>query len=377
MLPALARRFLDHFAEPPAPFELTLPDGTALAAGDGAPVFRIALRNGRGVRALSTLDAGRIGDAYVAGDLDFEGDMLAPFALRGSLGDRHPVASLWRFVEPLLAGQVRANRRAIAAHYDIDPAFFLSFLDPEVPCYTQGVYERDDETLARATRRKLDWCFGQLELGPGSRLFEVGPGWGAWFEHASARGVSCTGISNSQVSVRYLRERAKALGRDWTLVEGDFLSHVPDTTYDAVVIMGVIEHLPQYGAVLRKAASMLRPGGRMFVDASACTKKYELSSYMVKYIYGANHSFLVLHDFLRELAATPLELVTVENDRWSYFLTFRQWARNFDAHREAVIRDFGEFNYRRFRLYLWGAAYEFMTRSLDCYRMVLRLPARS
>ena len=40
-----------------------------------------------------------------------------------------------------------------------------------------------------------------------------------------------------------------------------------------------------------------------------------------------------------------------------------------------VIEHFGEFNYRRFRLYLWGAAYEFVSRSLSCYRMILRLPA--
>ena len=36
---------------------------------------------------------------------------------------------------------------------------------------------------------------------------------------------------------------------------------------------------------------------------------------------------------------------------------------------------FGEFNFRRFRLYLWGAAYEFQSRSLDCYRMIIERPA--
>jgi cyclopropane-fatty-acyl-phospholipid synthase len=62
------------------------------------------------------------------------------------------------------------------------------------------------------------------------------------------------------------------------------------------------------------------------------------------------------------------------NDRHSYFLTFQQWARNFDRNREHVIQRFGEFNYRRFRLYLWGAAYEFLSRSLDCYRMIIHNP---
>jgi hypothetical protein len=39
-----------------------------------------------------------------------------------------------------------------------------------------------------------------------------------------------------------------------------------------------------------------------------------------------------------------------------------------------VIERFGDFNYRRFRSYLWGAAYEFLSRSLDCYRMIIEYP---
>jgi cyclopropane-fatty-acyl-phospholipid synthase len=138
--------------------------------------------------------------------------------------------------------------------------------------------------------------------------------------------------------------------------------------------MGVIEHLPQYGAVLRKFASLLEPGGRIFLDGSACTKKYELSSFMVKYIYGGNHSFLVLHDFLEQMARTRLRVRELHDDRFSYFLTFQQWAKNFDQNRQEVIARFGEFNYRRFRLYLWGAAYEFLSGSLDCYRMIIESP---
>jgi cyclopropane-fatty-acyl-phospholipid synthase len=47
---------------------------------------------------------------------------------------------------------------------------------------------------------------------------------------------------------------------------------------------------------------------------------------------------------------------------------------NFERNRHEVIRQFGEFNYRRFRLYLWGAAYEFLSGSLDCYRMIIEYP---
>ena len=99
-----------------------------------------------------------------------------------------------------------------------------------------------------------------------------------------------------------------------------------------------------------------------------CQKVRTVILHGEKYIYGGNHSFLVLHDFLEKLAQTPLELLDLRNDRYSYFLTFQQWARNFDANKAAVIERFGEFNYRRFRLYPWGAAYEFLSSSLSCYR---------
>ena len=51
-----------------------------------------------------------------------------------------------------------------------------------------------------------------------------------------------------------------------------------DRKYDAIVIMGVIEHLPHYKKVLDKFVKFLRPGGRIFLDASAAVKKYRASS---------------------------------------------------------------------------------------------------
>ena len=367
-------RIARAFAGTGVPFEMVFPDGKARRFGQGAPSFSVRLKNRNAVRAITSLDQVKFADAYLAGDIDIDGDMLRPFELRQSMGDRHPLVTAWRFLQPLLHGQVRTNRAAITSHYDIDPQFFLSFLDPKTPCYTQGVYASATETLDAATIRKFDYCYDRLGLKPGDRILEIGPGWGAWFEYASRRGIHCTGISISQTSIDYLKRRARELGHDWELINVDLLAYQTDRKYDAIVIMGVIEHLPQYDRVLAKFATLLKPGGNIFLDGSACTKKYELSSFMVKYIYPGNHSFLVLHDFLDKLAGTPFHVLEIFNDRYSYFLTFQQWARNFDANREFVVERFGEFNYRRFRLYLWGAAYEFLSRSLDCYRMIIHYP---
>jgi cyclopropane-fatty-acyl-phospholipid synthase len=367
-------RFAAHYADIKTPFEVVTPDGASQRFGRGEPTFRLTIKNQRGLRAVASLDQGRIADAYLAGDLDLDGDTMKPFELRDSMQDNHWLVQAWRHIQPLLFGQVKTNKQAISSHYDIDSDFFLAFLDPKTPAYTQGVYERADETLDVATTRKFDYAFEKLRLKPGDRILEVGPGWGAWFEYASARGVKCTGISISKESIRFLKDKGKKLGYDWELIESDLFDYSPGVTYDAIVIMGVIEHLPDYLRVLQKFMTLLKPGGRIFLDGSACTKKYELSSFMVKYIYPGNHSFLVLDDFLGKLAKTPMQVEEIFNDRLSYYYTFVQWAKNFDAHRDFVVNRFGDFNFRRFRLYLWGAAYEFLTRSLDCYRMVIHMP---
>ena len=126
--------------------------------------------------------------------------------------------------------------------------------------------------------------------------------------------------------------------------------------------------------MLRKFASLLKPGGRIFLDGSACTKKYELSSFMVKYIYGGNHSFLVLHEFLAHMAHTPLRVRSCTTTDTTIFSPSGNGRTNFERNRHQVIERFGDFNYRRFRLYLWGAAYEFLSGSLDCYRMIIEHP---
>jgi cyclopropane-fatty-acyl-phospholipid synthase len=358
----------------PTAFTVELPDGEQRQVGEGAPEFHVGLRNERALRAIRSLDEGNISEAYLRGDIDLEGDMLKPFMLRKLFDDRHPLVAAWRFIEPFLFGQVYTNKQAISSHYNADPKLFLSFLDPVFPAYSQGVYENDDEPLSKALERKFDWVIEKCELGPGKKVLEIGPGWGAFAGHALQAGVTFTGITNSEVSQEYLRGKLANFGDRFDIVLTDFLEYEPKEKFDAVVIMGVIEHLPHYERVLKKFSYLLKPGGLVFLDGSAWKKKYELSTFMVRHIYPGNHSFLVLDDLINKLWRTPLELLEVHNDRWSYFLTFKQWAMNLESNKDFVKRTFGDFEYRKFRLYLWGAANEFLTRNLDCYRLMLHKP---
>src|SRR5262249_5605678 len=101
--------FINRVGGVSTPFSIELPDGEKRSVGQGRAEFHVGLRNERAMRALRTLDEGDIAEAYLQGDIDIEGDMLKPFALRASLDDRHPLVAAWRFIEPLLFGQVYTN----------------------------------------------------------------------------------------------------------------------------------------------------------------------------------------------------------------------------------------------------------------------------
>jgi cyclopropane-fatty-acyl-phospholipid synthase len=350
-----------------------LPGGERVRCGNGAPVAEVKVKTPRALWALASFDELRIAEAFMEGDLDLEGDLLALMDVRSRLGDRHYLQYAWRFLNPLLFGQVRLNSSAIRQHYDLDADFYLSFMD-ETRCYTQGIFQHPDEKLADAIRRKFDFCIDSCRLGPGSHILEIGPGWGAFSEYVSKRGVRLTAVTNSIKSHEYMTDLGRRLGHDWEIVFSDFLEYQSPRRYDAVVLMGIMEHLPDYDGVVERFLKLLKPGGHVYFDASAIREKYKLSSFTERYIYPGNHSFLAIHAFLAAAARTPIEVLSVHNDRESYFLTFRHWAEEFQANRDKVIERFGVHNYRRFFLYLWGATHAFKIDDLQCWRVVMRAP---
>ena len=366
--------FIDRIGSVTTPFSLELPNGDKREFGEGKPEFEVFLHTEKAVKSVSSLDEANIAESFLQGEIDIEGNMISPFALRSSLDDRHPIVTAWRFIQPMIFGQVHTNKAAIKSHYDVDVNLFLSFLDPVLPAYSQGVYDNDQENLETALRRKFNYATQMCEFSSSTRVLEIGPGWGAFASHALPQGVDFTGLTISEVSKIFINEKLKEYRDSFNILLQDFLDYDPKEKFDSIVIMGVIEHLPNYERVLKKFDHLLKPGGLIFLDGSAARKKYELSTFMVRYIYPGNHSFLVLDDFLNKVSKTPFEILEVMNDRHSYYLTFKQWAQNLEKNKDEIISKFGDFEYRRFRLYLWGATYEFLSRNLDCYRMVLYKP---
>jgi cyclopropane-fatty-acyl-phospholipid synthase len=355
------------------PLEVRLWGGRTYRFGAGEPAVKILVKDRKGLSALRRLNELRICEAYMNGSLDVQGDMLGFASLRPGLHDRRPLHDLWQRVAPWLVGRIKSDRHAIAAHYDFASDFYLRFLDP-TRCYSQAVFERDDEPLETAQRRKLDFAIDACRLEPGDRVLDVGGGWGSFTEQAGARGIQVTSLTISRESEIFLTDLIERRQLPCRVVNQDFLAYRSPEPYDAIVILGVMEHLPDYPAVLRQVQRLLKPGGRVYLDASASRDKYDKPGFIARYIFPADHAFLCLHDFLHAVAKSPLEVLTVDNDRHNYFLTCKAWAENLEAAQDEIIRRWGETLYRRFRLYLWGSAQAFLSRGAEAFRVVLERP---
>ncbi|HEX8212209.1 MAG TPA: class I SAM-dependent methyltransferase [Longimicrobium sp.] len=356
-------------------FAIRMMDGSLRSFGNGAPVFTLVIRDKRAAAALASMDKLAVADAYVDGSLDVEGDFERAFEIRASLSDRHPLRYAWRFLRPLMFGRTKADAAFIAEHYDTDSEFFLSFLDTRHRCYSQGVFEHDDEPLEDAITRKIEFALESVGARPGDRVLDIGGGWGAMTEHAGRLGIHVTSLTISRVSEEFIRALIDREGLPCRVVREHLMEHTPDEPYDAIVNLGVTEHLPDYPATLKKYQTLLKPGGRIYLDASATRRKHSHSTFLERRVYPGDGTLMCLHEYLAEVAATPFQLISVHDDRHSYELTCRAWARKLDRARDEIERRFGTRLYRVFRIYLWGCADAFRRDLTQAYRVVMQLPA--
>jgi cyclopropane-fatty-acyl-phospholipid synthase len=375
--PTRLKRILESLASslpPDTAFELEL-SGEKRRIGDGPVKFQIAVHNRRGVSALSSLDEKRIGEAYLDGDITVEGDLVAALDLRTRLTDRHPLAYLWStYGQRLFFGQVSRDKEWIHEHYDHESDFYLLFLDKQHRCYSHGYFEDDEEPLHRAIRRKLDTSIEACGIQPGWRVLDIGAGWGAFTQHAGKLGVHVTSLTISAESERYVNRLIARENLPCQVVREHFLEYASKERYDAIVNLGVTEHLPDYAATLSQYEKLLKPGGRVFLDACASRSKYPFSSFVLSHVWPGNATPLQLTDYLDAVAKTPFELIYARNDRRNYLLTTRHWAQNLDRQRDEIVARWGERLYRRFRLYLWGCVHSFSTDDVTAYRLLLELP---
>jgi cyclopropane-fatty-acyl-phospholipid synthase len=320
---------------------------------------------------MRSLDEVKIASAYIDGDLNFEGDLFAALKLRSGLIDHRPLARFWNNrILPLFRGQVACDKEWILSHYNEDPRFYELFLDRRYRCYSQAEFSSLGEALEDAMERKMNTAVAWAKLTPGCRVLDIGAGWGSFVEFAGDRGIDVTSLTISSVSERYVSDLIARKKLNCRVIHEHFLAYRSAEPFDAIVNLGVTEHLPDYPATLRQYEKLLKPGGYVYLDAPAA--RTPQSTATATLIYAGNGHFLDLAEYLAAVQESSFELLQVRNGTEDYRLTMEAWARNLDDARDEIIQCFGERQYRRFQLYLWAGTHSLATGSLEAYQVALR-----
>jgi cyclopropane-fatty-acyl-phospholipid synthase len=277
---------------------------------------------------------------------------------------------------------VTNSRANIAHHYDLSNELFSLFLDPTLS-YSAALFtpaELGHPTpgeLEAAQVRKIERLLDEADVGEGTRLLEIGTGWGELAIRAAERGAVVRTITLSTAQKELAERRIAAAGCsdrvtvelcDYRAVEG---------RYDAVVSVEMIEavgwqYWPTY---FRTIDRVLVPGGRLALQAITMPHDRMLATqntytWINKYIFPGG--FLPSLEVLDEVADsnTALRLVDRLAIGTHYAETLRLWDDAFMAAREQVLElGFDETFIRMWHFYLEYSRAGFASGYLDDHQL--------
>lgn len=137
-----------------------------------------------------------------------------------------------------------------------------------------GIYESPDEDIAAASRRTVAHMAQRLELGAGTRVIDLGSGYGGSARYLAAEfGCQVTCLNLSEVENTRNREANRQAGLDHLIdvLDGSFEDiPVPDKDFDVVWSQDAMLHSGDRVRVLEEVARVLRTGGDfVFTDPMA------------------------------------------------------------------------------------------------------------
>ena len=390
------------------PIRIRAWDGSEAGPAD-APL--VVVRSRRALRRLvwapGELGLGR---AYVSGDLDVEGDIYAAFSAVSSVGrlaadDGSPAISLKERLalirtaaglgvlgpnptppaeEVRINGSGRLHSRsrdaaAVSYHYDVGNDFYRMVLGPSM-VYSCAVWDDASVGLDAAQEAKLDLVCRKLELRPGTRLLEVGCGWGSLALHAAQHyGAQVVGITLSTQQANLARKRLAEAGlTDRVDIRVQDYREVADGPFDAISSVGMAEHVgrAQLPVYVSRLTDLLRPGGRLLNHAiawNAGETTWDPDTFIARYVFP-DGELISLAEMVRRLEATGLEVLDVEALRQHYALTLRAWVDNLEKRWDGAVAATTVGRARVWRLYMAASALAFEAGTMGVNQVLLQRP---
>ena len=396
-------------------FAIRFWDGRGLRAPAGAPRFVLDLRRPGALRRmlLPPTDLA-IGEAFVHGDFDVEGDIFAFVSLADRLAELQLGPLAWlrmaarlmrlRDAPPprhgrqaaALSGELHSASRdtdAIRFHYDVGNEFYAQWLGARM-VYSCAYFRRPDATLDEAQLAKLDLVLDKLGLRDGMRLLDIGCGWGGLLLRAAERfeRIEAVGVTLSQRQHEAAQRRLAEAGvGDRIRVELLDYRDVPARfgRFDRIASIGMVEHVGRrrMAEYFATAVAALAPGGLFLNHLITAQPARDLGeatllgriplpgarSFIDAYVFP-DGELLPVAESLRFAQQAGFEVRDVESLRPHYARTLRHWVANLEAHWGAAVAAASETVARTWRLYMAGAAIGFERARLDVHQQLLALP---
>ncbi len=406
------RACLQAIAPDPRPFDVRLWDGTRLR-GAAEPEFTIVLRHpGALGRMLTPPFEDRLATAFVAGDFDVEGDIVAALRVFDELARRRrsPVEvaaivgaaiALPRAAMPGASAPLRPrldgrrhsrerDRAAIRHHYDVGNEFFALWLD-ERSQYSCAYFERPSMSLDLAQEAKLELVCRKLRLREGERLLDIGCGWGGLAIHAARRhGARVVGVTLSHAQAEHAARAVERAGlSDRVEIREQDYRDVADGPFDKVASIGMFEHVgrSQLARYFRNVKRLLAPGGlflnhgiasrpaprRSPVEVAVRRAVLGAGAFIPRYVFP-DGELIPVSEVNLVAEREGLEVRDVENLREHYALTLRRWVERLEARRKDAIALTSDATYRTWRLYMAGSANAFESGRVGVHQTLLAAP---
>ncbi|MFL9653091.1 class I SAM-dependent methyltransferase [Streptomyces sp. PB17] len=379
----------------PLPVRLRAWDGSETGPAEG-PV--VVVRSRRALRRL-LWQPGELGlaQAYVTGELDVDGDLadglrrmwaatrerrLHPPRL--SLADRARAAGTAvrlgavgpRPATPASQARLRGglhtrsrDRAAISHHYDLSNDFYRLLLD-ETMAYSCGVWTdgSTDADAAGAQRAKLELICRKLGLTAGSRLLDIGCGWGSLTLYAAEQHkAEVTAVTLAREQAAYVREQVRERGlEDRVEVVCQDYRDMTGGGYDAVSTVEMGEHVgdAEYPAFTAALHRMVRPEGRVLVQQMSRGPGAPGGGAFIEAYIAPDMHMRPLGETVQLLEDAGLEVRHVESLREHYVRTVGAWERTLEERWDEFVALAGEETARVWRLYLVGGALAFEQRRM-------------
>lgn len=364
-------QFLSKFDE--HPFLIKFKDNDYMV-GEGEPTFTVNFKKAIPVSNLLNSTSISLGEAYMDGDLDIEGNLYE--ALDNFLGQMGKFSTDENALKKLIHSSLskKNQEKEVSSHYDIGNDFYSLWLD-ETMSYSCAYFENPDDTLGEAQKKKVDRILKKLHLEEGMTLLDIGCGWGyLLIEAAKKYKIRGTGITLSHEQYKEFNRRIEAEGLgEYLTVELLDYRDLPKLgkQFDRIVSVGMVEHVGRENYQLFNdcVSQVLKEGGVYLLHYISALKEHPGDAWIKKYIFPGG-VIPSLREIISCAAEDNFHTLDVENLRLHYNRTLLCWEKNFREHIDEVRQMFDERFVRMWDLYLSACAATFHNGIIDVHQIM-------